>query len=53
MALDLDMLNEHLSYLNKKYEEAVYNETPVNDLKRILEQIKLITDLIEEYSHKK
>jgi hypothetical protein len=52
MALDLNMLSEHLSYLNKKYEEAVYNEKPAKELKRITDQINLITELIEEYNQK-
>jgi len=48
MALDVNMLNEHLSYLKKVYEDAVYNEKTEKELNRISEQIKLISELIQE-----
>ena len=48
MALEVYMLNEHLLYLKKMYEDAVFSEKPVKELNKILNQIKHLERLIDE-----
>ena len=46
MAIELYKLNEYLSDLKTVYEDSVLNEKSVDELNKILEQIKHIERLI-------
>lgn len=49
MAIELDKLYQYLIDLKGKYIESAYNDKPPHELNEILEQIKRIEKLIQEY----